>query len=151
MTELDRKNWFLPRTFHRSSSVTAGLAKLLIFYFTSRDRPLSKPHDPWPIEVDGPWNPKLLNHPLSKVYRVYLTGSKTRNENAIIVYTRIYSNTEFAFTSVETSRKRISDIIKISSKITSDLGYHETATLNKSLVILKSGVNSRVRVATSLK
>jgi len=44
-----------------------------------------------------------------------------------------------------------SDIREISYKITSDLGYHETATLNKSLVILKSGVNSRVRVATSLK
>ena len=79
------------------------------------------------------------------------SGSSTGNDNGIFVYTRIYSNTEFAFTSVETSRKRISDIIKISSKITSDLGYHETATLNKSLVILKSGVNSRVRVATSLK
>jgi len=78
-------------------------------------------------------------------------GSSTRNDNGIFVYKRIYSNTEFAFTSVETSRKRISDIIKISSKITSDLGYHETATLNKSLVILKSGMNSRVRVATSLK
>jgi hypothetical protein len=53
----------------------------------------------------------------------------------------------------ETSRKRrISDIISdISSGITSDLGYHETATLNKSLVILKSGVKSRVRVATSFK
>jgi len=32
-----------------------------------------------------------------------------------------------------------SDIREISYKITSDLGYHETATLNKSLVILKSG------------
>ena len=50
-----------------------------------------------------------------------------------------YSNTEYAFASIETSRKRISDIIEISSKITSDLGYHETATLNKSLVNLKSG------------
>ena len=32
-----------------------------------------------------------------------------------------------------------SEIREISFKITSDLGYHETATLNKSLVNLKSG------------
>ena len=31
------------------------------FYLTTRDRPLSKPHGPWPAGVGGPWNPKSLN------------------------------------------------------------------------------------------
>jgi len=58
------KNRFLPRTFQPSRSVKHGLAKLLIFYLqlifyvTTRDRPLSKPHGPWPPGVGGPWNPK---------------------------------------------------------------------------------------------
>ena len=39
---------------NRYSSVTHGLATLLTFYFTTRDRPLSKPHGPWPAEVGGP-------------------------------------------------------------------------------------------------
>ena len=61
MAKLDRKNWFLPPTLNRSSSVEHGLAKLLTFYFTARGRPLSKPHGPWPAGFGDPWNPKSLN------------------------------------------------------------------------------------------
>ena len=46
VAKLDRKNWFLPPTFHRSSSITHGLVKLLTFYFTNRDRHLSNQHGP---------------------------------------------------------------------------------------------------------
>ena len=38
-----QKKLFLPSTFRRSNSVTYGLAKLLTFYLTTRNRPLSKP------------------------------------------------------------------------------------------------------------
>ena len=38
----------------RHGNVTHGLAKLLTFYFTARDRPLSKPHGPWSAGVGGP-------------------------------------------------------------------------------------------------
>ena len=59
MTELDRRLKVQgKKQSFRSSSVKHGLAKLLIFYFTTRDRPLSKPHGPWPAGVGGPWNPK---------------------------------------------------------------------------------------------
>ena len=42
------------KQFFRSSSVKNGLAKLLTFYFTAKDRPLSKPRGPWPTGVGGP-------------------------------------------------------------------------------------------------
>jgi len=61
MVKLDRKNSFLPPTLNRCSSVEHGPAKLLTFYFTARDRPLSKPHGPWPAGFGEPWNPKSLN------------------------------------------------------------------------------------------
>ena len=46
-----RKNWFSPLTLNRYSSVTHELAKLLIFYFTTRARPFSKSHVPSPAVV----------------------------------------------------------------------------------------------------
>ena len=46
VTDLDRWKIRGKNQFFRSGSVTHGLAKLLIFYLTSRDRPLSKPHGP---------------------------------------------------------------------------------------------------------
>ena len=39
VTKLEWKNCFLSPTFHRSSSVIHGLAKILIFYFITRERP----------------------------------------------------------------------------------------------------------------
>ena len=65
--KLDRKNWFLPPTLNRSSSVKHGFAKLLPFYFTARGRPLSKSRGPWPTGVGGPWKPKSLNLPYHKL------------------------------------------------------------------------------------
>ena len=50
-------------SFFRSNSATHGVARLLKFYFTTRDHPLSKPHSPWPAGVGGPWN--LKNHWIS--------------------------------------------------------------------------------------
>jgi len=54
VAKLDRKNWFLPPTLNRSSSVKHGLAKPLTLHLTARDRPPSKPHGPWPSGVGGP-------------------------------------------------------------------------------------------------
>ena len=78
MAKLDRKNCFLPPTLNRSSSVKHGLAKLLTFYFTARDCPLSKPHGPWPTGVGGPWNPKWLNLPYLTRYRVHIVFKKAK-------------------------------------------------------------------------
>ena len=61
--DIRAKKLFLAQTLHRSSSVTHELAKLLTFYFTTRDRPWSKSHGPWPSGIGGPWNPKSLNLP----------------------------------------------------------------------------------------
>ena len=33
---------------------TQGVARLLTFYFTTKDRPFSKPHGPWPAGIGGP-------------------------------------------------------------------------------------------------
>jgi len=52
--EIRPKKLVLPPTLNRSSSVKHGLAKFLTFYFTARDRPLSKPHGPWTTGVGGP-------------------------------------------------------------------------------------------------
>ena len=59
--EIRPKKLFFPPSLDRSSSVKHGLAKLFTFYFTARNRPLSKPDGPWPTGVGGPWNPKSLN------------------------------------------------------------------------------------------
>ena len=66
--EIRQKNWILPQTFHRCSSVTDGLAKLWTFDLETRDRSLSKPHDPWPTGVGGPWNSKSFNLPYPNTY-----------------------------------------------------------------------------------
>ena len=48
------KKLFLPQTLNRSSSVKHELAKLLTFYFTAKNRPLSKSHGLWSTGVGGP-------------------------------------------------------------------------------------------------
>ena len=60
------------KQFFPSSSVKHGLAKHLIFYFTTRDCPLSKPHGPWPAAVGGPWNPESLNLPYDNVFQSFI-------------------------------------------------------------------------------
>ena len=49
LTELDRFKVEGKKQFFRSYFATHGVARLLTFYFTIRDRPLSKPHSPWSV------------------------------------------------------------------------------------------------------
>ena len=99
VTKRDWKNWFLPPIFHRSSSGTHWLAKLLVFYFTISDRPLSKPHGPWPAGVGGPWNPKSLNLPQGMAFSRFfscriLTQDITLNFHEISIFF-VLKNLEF--------------------------------------------------------
>ena len=54
--------FFLPRSFQPSRSVKHGLAKLLLSYFTTRDRPLLQPHGPGP---EGSTVHEIPNHWIS--------------------------------------------------------------------------------------
>ena len=65
MTELDGWKVRGKKQFFRSSSVKHGLAKLLIFYFPSRDRPLSKPQGSAAHEIQ-----KIIESPLSYSVRL---------------------------------------------------------------------------------
>ena len=52
--ELDRFKVGGKNLFFRSNFATHGVARLLTFYFTTRDRPLSEPYIPWSAGVGGP-------------------------------------------------------------------------------------------------
>jgi len=57
------KLWSWKPVFSMSNIATQGVAGLLPFYLSTRDRPLSKPYGPWPTGVGGPRNTK--NHWIS--------------------------------------------------------------------------------------
>ena len=58
--KIDRKNKILEITFPRSYSDIAGVARLLAGDFTTRDRPLLRPHSLYPLPLDDPRNLKMI-------------------------------------------------------------------------------------------
>ena len=51
---------FLEITFPRSHSDISVVARLMTPDFTTRDRPLLKPHNPYQLELGGPGNPEII-------------------------------------------------------------------------------------------